>query len=88
MEDKEKFETIMNIVNRAEAMGILRTDKFSALMDLDYAVAAFNLRLKDFLNADELNFTHDFVQIQEDIDRKTCKFSGRFLPRFAGGEVK
>ncbi len=84
MLDKEKVELTMKIVNRAETLGLMQTDKITALLDLEKATEHFNLRLADMLNADAFNFAHDFVQIQNDIDRATGKFSNRFVPRFAG----
>lgn len=84
MLDKEKVELTMKIVNRAETLGLMQTDKITALLDLEKATEHFNLRLADMLNADDFNFSHDFVQIQNDINRATGEFSGRFLPRFTG----
>lgn len=84
MLDKEKVELTMKIVNRAETLGLMQTDRITALLDLEKATEHFNLRLEDMLNADNFNFAHDFVQIQSDIDRATGKFSNRFVPRFAG----
>ena len=84
MIDKEKLELTMKIVNRVEKLGLMQTDRITALLDLEKATEHFNLRLEDMLNADNFNFAHDFVQIQNDIDRATGKFSNRFVPRFAG----
>ena len=87
MLNKEQVMLTMQIVNRAEKGGVLRSDKLTALIYLEKAVERFNLRLEDMLNADDFNFAHDFVQIQCDINRATGEFSGRFLPRFAGVTV-
>lgn len=84
MLDKEKVELTIKIVNRAENLGLMQSDRITALLDLEKATEHFNLRLEDMLNADDFNFAHDFVQIQNDIDRATGKFSNRFVPRFAG----
>ncbi len=86
MLNKEQVALTMEIVNRAEKLGLMQSDKLTALIDFEKATEHFNLRLADMLNADDINFAHDFVQIQNDVDRATGKFSGRFLPRFAGRE--
>lgn len=84
MLNKEQTALTMEIVNRAEKLGLMQTDKATALIDMEKATEHFNLRLADMLNADVFNFAHDFIQIQNDINRTTGKFSGRFVPRFAG----
>lgn len=84
MLNKEQIALTMEIVNRAEKLGLMQSDKTTALIDMDKATEHFNLRLADMLNADVFNFAHDFIQIQNDINRTTGTFSGRFVPRFAG----
>ena len=84
MLNKQQYETIMEIIKRAEMLGIVQGDRITALMDMEKATEKFNLRLVDMLNSDNFNFIHDFVQIQNDINRQTGEFSGRFVPRFAG----
>ena len=56
--------------------------------DFDFLESAdeyFNMRLEDWLNADNFNFAHDVVGIVQNADRTKfpAEFS-RFLPRFAG----
>lgn len=55
------------------------------MMDIESADKQFNLRLDDWLNADDENFFHDFFGIITESDRSTypCTF-GLFVPRFAG----
>ena len=84
MLNKQQYETIMEIIKRAETLGMVQGDRITALMDMEKATEKFNLRLVDMLNSDNFNFVHDFVQIQNDINRQTGEFSGRFVPRFAG----
>lgn len=84
MLDKEQTELTIKIVNRAEKLGLMQTGRITALLDMEKATEDFNLQLTDMLNADVFNFAHDFVQIQNDINRTTGKFSNRFVPRFAG----
>ena len=67
-------------------MGIRRGSRITAQMDVDLAAEHFNIRLADWLNADAFNFAHDFIEIQNHIDRVNKTFDNRFLPRFAGME--
>lgn len=84
MLDKEQTQLTIKIVNRAEKLGLMQCDRITAFLDLEKATEHFNLRLADMLIADNFNFAHDFIQIQNEINRETGKFSGRFVPRFAG----
>lgn len=82
---KEKFEMYVKIAERAEELGIYHGERITLLMDIESADNAFNMRLEDWLNADNFNFAHDIVGIVNNIDRS--KFPAevhRFLPRFAG----
>lgn len=80
----ERLNLIARICTRAEEMGIRRGSRITAQMDVDLAAEHFNLRLADWLNADAFNFAHDFIEIQNHIDRANKTFDNRFLPRFAG----
>lgn len=80
---KEQTELTMKIINRANELGILQTDKLTALIDMDKATAQYNLRLEDMLTSSNINFAHDFIGIQTNIDRATGKFNETWLPRFA-----
>ena len=74
------------ICRRAEAMRILQTGRIEALMDIESAEQKFNLRLDDLLEANDFNFAHDFIGIQNNIERDgfpAIDF-GLFVPRFAG----
>lgn len=81
---KEKLELIMKIAERAEGMDLLMFDRLSLTMDLKIADSKFNLRLKELLNTDNFNFSHDIVGIQQNIDRQNKTMSDFFVPRFAG----
>lgn len=85
MKTKEKFMMYVKIAQRAEGMGIYNGERSTLLMDIESADIAFDMRLEDWLNADNFNFSHDIVGIVENADRTEfpAKFS-RFLPRFAG----
>ena len=80
---KERLELIMKIAERAEELDLLMFDRLSLIMDLDFADSKFNLRLKELLNADNFNFSHDIVGIQQNIDRQNKTMSDFFVPRFA-----
>lgn len=84
MKDKERFLMYVKIAERAEEMGIYHGERHTLLMDIETADTIFNMRLEDWLNADNFNFAHDIVGIVNNIDRSN--FPGtitRFLPRFA-----
>lgn len=72
------------IVARAQRMGIATGDHLSQMMDVDFAHMQFHMRLKDWLDAGDHDFAHDFCGIQRHIDRATGLVNGYFLPRFAG----
>lgn len=85
-EKKERNRKYGAICARAKAMGIMRGDAIGAIMDIDSADQRFNLRLDEFLEADNFNFAHDFIGIQENIVRGNFPATdfGDFVPRFAG----
>lgn len=85
MKTKEKFMMYVKIAERAEELGIYRGKRSTLLMDIESADECFNMRLEDWLNADNFNFAHDIVGIVQSADRSKfpAEFS-RFLPRFAG----
>ena len=82
MEFRERFDLIVKIAERAENMNLLMFDRLSLIMDLRAADKQFNLRLEDFLKADDFNFAHDIVGIQQNMDREESVVR-RMLPRFA-----
>lgn len=86
MKDKERFLMYVKVAQRAEGMGIYNGERSTLLMDIESADNVFNMRLEDWLEADDFNFAHDVVGIVNNIDRS--KFPAtefkRFLPRFAG----
>ena len=88
--DKERFLTLVKICERAEkGLGKETVNRYgsrmSRLMDLENADNTFNLRLDEFLNADDENFYHDVFGIWSNSNRETypCTF-GLFVPRFSG----
>lgn len=83
MKSKERFMKYVDIVKRAEDMGIYDGNRFPLLMDIEYADKVFNLRLEDWLNADEYNFAHDLIGIVNNINRNNPTDFNYFVPRFA-----
>ena len=60
-------------------------DRLAAMMDIESADRKFNLRLEEWLKADDLNFIHDWAGIRDSILRNhfpATDFRG-FVPRFA-----
>ena len=83
MKNKERFLMYVKIAQRAEGMGVYNGERFTLLKDIENADKAFNLRLEDWLKADDFNFAHDIVGIVNNIDRNNPEDFGLFLPRFA-----
>lgn len=78
-----EIDLMGDIAKRADEMNLLMFDRMSLIMDLEVATREFNLRLEELLNADNFNFSHDVVGIQQNIDRENVKMNGVFVPRFA-----
>ena len=87
-EDKDRHLKYAYIMCRATAMGLMTPDEdVDRMMDIESADRKFNLRLNEWMEADDFNFMHDFVGIVRNIDRSKGfpgKDFGFFLPRFAG----
>ena len=84
MTTKEDFELIVAICERAEQLGITTYgDRFTMILDIENAHKQFTLRLSEMLNGPEYDFCHDFVGIQANMNRRTCKIETLFVPRYA-----
>lgn len=61
-------------------------ERLSLLMDIESADEKFNLRLEEWLAADDFNFIHDLYGIMDHIvrDKFQADDFGFFVPRFAG----
>lgn len=82
---REDYELCFKIVNRAMEMGFYQDNRVTAHMDVTNAAKYWNMRLEDWLNADDFNFAHDIVGIYDNIVRQTpIEFANYFVPRFAG----
>lgn len=80
----ERIVLISKIVERAEKLDLLMSDRFALFMDLICVDAECDLELDEFLRADEFEFTYDIVGIQKNMDRINKKLKNSFLPVFAG----
>ena len=88
--EKGRYLKYVKICERAERMKIDTGDRMGALMDIESADKKFNMRLDDWLQADDFNFAHDYCGIQNNIKRGEFPATdfGFFLPRFAGTHYK
>lgn len=80
---REEKMVVVEIVKRADAMNMLMFDRMSLMMDIEAVHAEIGLKLDELLNADDMNFTHDIVGIQKNLDRESKKLQNFFLPRYA-----
>ena len=87
MTRKDEFETIVKICERAEAMDISAGERFTLIMDLENAHKDVGLNLTGLLEADDLNFAHDIIGIQNHMNRRTGKLEDFFVPRYAKQDV-
>lgn len=85
MKTKEKFMMYVKIAQRAEGMDLYNGERSTFLMDLESADNVFNLRLEDFLNANDVNFAHDVVGIVNNVNRNEFPATdfGLFVPRYS-----
>jgi hypothetical protein len=83
---REKIELIDKIIKRAEKLGVTRGDRMTQWMDIEFATDQFDIKLEDWLVAENLDFMHDFIGIQSHMNRETCKVEEFFVPRYAGNQ--
>lgn len=84
------YELIDKIVDRAQNLGLYEDNRVTAHMDVVNATKHFNMRLEEWLEAEDYDFLHDIIGIYKAINRANypADFSDDpwFLPRFAGKE--
>jgi len=56
----DQRHVVLKIIGRAKDMNMIKDSLISTLMDIESAVLHFNMRLQDWLEADDFNFAHDF----------------------------
>ena len=82
MKDIKKYVAICERAERTYPE--VKKDRFSNMMDIESADMQFNLRLDDWLAADDVNFYHDFFGIIRESDRSTFPATfGLFVPSFS-----
>lgn len=84
---KGKHSKYADIMARATVLGLMnKKEATDRMMDIESADLKFNMRLDDWLKADDFNFAHDFLGIRDNIVRNEfpSKDFGFFIPRFAG----
>lgn len=80
----KKFDLLSEICERAEKeIAFIEStyDRFTMLMDLEFAYDHYGLDLERLLKADSLNFGHDVVGIHNNIDRKAMTLVNGWTPR-------
>jgi len=85
---REDYELCDKIVDRAIKMNLYApSQKMTAAMDVWNAAKYFNMRLIDWLNAEDFDFAHDILGIANAIDRSSIPVNfdndKYFLPRFS-----
>lgn len=76
----------VEIMLRATALGYMEEkDATDVMMDIESADKKFNLRLEEWIEADDFNFAHDFLGIRRNIVREKFPATdfGFFVPRFS-----
>lgn len=83
--NKERFMKYVTICERAETeYPAEKKSRMSNIMDIESADMEFNLRLDEWLKADDENFYHDYFGITRESDRSTFPATfGLFVPRFS-----
>ena len=84
----EDIEIIISIAKRAaklhQTADLGRLDQIGLQMDITAThLNGCPLKLKELLNADDINFVHDVFGIQTALDRSTGKLKYCFSPRFS-----
>lgn len=87
-EEKKRKSKYVDVMVRATVMGLMTPDEdVDRMMDIESADKKFNLRLTEWIEADDFNFAHDFYGIVNNINRAKgfpeTDF-GFFVPRFSG----
>lgn len=85
---KKEFETIVRICERAEQLDIAPKERITLIMDLENTHNSVGLDLDGLLAADDFDFAHDVVGIQNHMNRDTKELEGFFVPRYARKDVE
>ena len=82
------LKMMVKVCERARNMGVAQGNGITQLMDMECADKAFDMDWEGLLNADGVNFVHDFCGIQNNINRQRFNETHEidfnlFLPRYA-----
>ena len=80
---RKHFQKCGAVVDRAKSLGLVHGEIVSVLLDIDIAFQKYHMDLIAWLEADNVNFIHDFVGIRNNVNRVTKTIDGHFIPRFA-----
>lgn len=70
-EERKRKSKYADVMVRATVMGLMKPDEdVDRMMDIESADKKFNMRLDEWLNADDFNFAHDFYGIVNNINRE------------------
>ena len=88
---REDYELCDKIVDRAIKMNLYApSQKMTAAMDIWNAAKHFNMKLAEWLVAEDFDFAHDIIGIAKAIDRTAFPVNFNndkyFLPRFSNYE--
>lgn len=81
---EDELNKVSKVVNRARSMKLDRGPKSTQFIDVSLACYQFEIRIEDWIEAKDGDFAHDFLGIQEYMNRSTGVVGGDFLPKFAG----
>lgn len=81
--DMTTFRKIREISQTAVASGITTYSVLTTMIDIDKAVAAFDLDLDALMKASVMDFANEIHGIQRNIDRSTETFPEYYTPKFA-----
>lgn len=77
---KIKTDTILNVLKRAEDLGIIQ-DRMTLFLDLYNVNNIIDLDFERLANFNDFDFTHDIIGIQKNFNRQTKILENYFLPR-------
>lgn len=83
MTQKDEKMLMFKIAERADDLGLLMFDRISLLLDLELVHEKIGLKIKELYGADDANFAHDIIGIQNNVNRAEKTFNDLFLPRYA-----
>lgn len=80
---KDDYSIIDKIIKRGLSLEAIQSNRLNAFIDLTKGIEYFDIDVNQLYNADDFNFCHDIIGIQNNINRTTGKFENCFLPRYS-----